>query len=62
MKNVAFAYPTRPDAPVLRDVTWKIAPGEVVALAGASGSGKSTVAALLTRLYEPDRYSKEYIK
>ncbi len=55
MKDVCFAYPARRDAPVLQHMSLKIAPGEVVALAGASGCGKSTVAALLTRMYEPDR-------
>jgi len=55
MKDVCFAYPARRDAPVLEHMSFKIAPGEVVALAGASGCGKSTVAALLTRMYEPDR-------
>ena len=55
MKDVCFAYPARRDAPVLEHMSFKIAPGEVVALAGASGCGKSTVSALLTRMYEPDR-------
>ena len=41
--------------PVLEDFRLAVAPGEVVALAGASGSGKSTVAALLVRHLDPDR-------
>lgn len=52
-KNVQFAYPERSDAPVLKDITLSIADGECVAIVGASGSGKSTIAALLQRLYEP---------
>jgi ABC transporter fused permease/ATP-binding protein len=50
---VRFAYPTRPDVTVLDGVDLAIAPGEVVALVGSSGAGKSTVAALLLRLYDP---------
>lgn len=51
--NVAFSYPERPDVPVLKDINMELADGECVAIVGASGSGKSTVAALLQRLYEP---------
>ena len=53
LEGVDFAYPTRPDAPVLREVTVEMAPGRVLALVGASGGGKSTVASLLARLYDP---------
>ncbi len=52
-EDVSFAYPTRPDAPVLTRFDVAIAPGEVVALVGPSGSGKSTVAGLLARFYDP---------
>ncbi|EMD36980.1 hypothetical protein CERSUDRAFT_95248 [Gelatoporia subvermispora B] len=52
-EDVSFAYPARPDVPVLRDLSLTLNAGECVALVGASGSGKSTVAALLQRLYEP---------
>ena len=51
--RVGFAYPTRPDATVLDDVTLTVSPGEVVALVGHSGAGKSTLAHLLTRFYDP---------
>lgn len=50
-KNVSFAYPTRPDVPVLRDFSLTVHAGRCVALVGRSGSGKTTVARLLTRLY-----------
>ncbi|GAA5907604.1 hypothetical protein JCM8208_000015 [Rhodotorula glutinis] len=51
--DIAFAYPSRPDVPVLKGVSFEIKAGETVGIVGASGSGKSTVAALLQRLYEP---------
>lgn len=52
-EDVAFAYPERSDVPVLAHFSLRVARGESVALVGASGCGKSTVAALLQRLYEP---------
>ncbi len=48
---MTFTYPTK-DAPALRDVTFTIEPGKTVALVGRSGSGKSTIASLLTRFYD----------
>ena len=51
--RVSFAYPTRPDVQVLCDLSFKLVPGECVAIVGPSGSGKSTIAALIQRLYEP---------
>lgn len=52
-ENVSFAYPTRPDHIVLKNFSLTLRPGETVALVGASGSGKSTIASLLERFYEP---------
>lgn len=50
-ENVSFAY--GPDRPlVLRDVSFTVRPGEVVALVGATGSGKTTIGKLLTRMYD----------
>jgi ATP-binding cassette, subfamily B (MDR/TAP), member 1 len=51
--RVAFSYPKCPYVQVLKDVSTNIKDGECVAVVGAFGSGKSTVAALLQRLYEP---------
>jgi len=50
-KNVTFTYPGR-DIPALRDVAFTIPAGRTVALVGRSGSGKSTIANLLTRFYD----------
>ncbi len=55
LEGVEFAYPSRPDAVVLRDLDLRIEPGEVVAIVGRSGAGKSTIGALLSRLYDPSR-------
>jgi len=52
-EQVSFAY--RPDEPILSDLSFRIAPGEHVALVGPTGSGKTTVIRLLCRLYEPQR-------
>jgi len=53
-QNVSFAYPGRPDTPVLRGLDLDLPAGSTTALVGSSGSGKSTVAALVQRWYEPD--------
>lgn len=53
LDHVSFAYPTRPEVTVLKDVTLALEPGRVLALVGPSGGGKSTVASLLLRLYDP---------
>ncbi|OEL38177.1 ABC transporter B family member 11 [Dichanthelium oligosanthes] len=53
-KHVSFKYPSRPDVQIFTDFTLCIPSGKTVALVGQSGSGKSTVIALLERFYEPD--------
>ena len=54
-EGVEFRYPGAPPGspPVLQDVSLRIAPGETLAVTGATGSGKTTLAALIPRLYEP---------
>lgn len=51
--NVSFAYPTRPNVPVLNSISFTVDPGEVVAFVGTSGGGKSTIINLLQHFYEP---------
>ncbi|QRW12520.1 ABC transporter [Ceratobasidium sp. AG-Ba] len=55
LRNVTFAYPSRQDHKSLDDVSLVLEAGKVTALVGASGSGKSTVASLLLRYYDPTR-------
>jgi len=52
-KNVTFTYPEA-DIPALDDVSFTIEAGEKVAIIGRIGSGKTTIAKLILRLYEPD--------
>lgn len=52
-KNIKFAYPTRKTARVFDGMSLKIPSGQTAALIGSSGSGKSTVMALLERFYDP---------
>ena len=54
LDGVRFRYPTRPDVEALAGVDLHVEPGEVVALVGRSGAGKSTVLNLLLRFYDPD--------
>ncbi|KAA8905681.1 multidrug resistance protein 1 [Sphaerosporella brunnea] len=54
LRNVEFTYPSRPEAQVLKGVTLSIPANQHTAIVGASGSGKSTIIALLERLYDPD--------
>ena len=52
-RNVHFAYPTRPDVPVLQGLNLEIREGQQCALVGSSGAGKSTVVQLLYRFHDP---------
>jgi ATP-binding cassette subfamily B protein len=51
--DVCFAYPGREDGAVLRDVSFRVAAGEMVAIVGPSGAGKSTLFQLALRFYDP---------
>jgi len=52
-EGVSFGY--RPDVPVLRDIDLDAPPGRTIALVGPTGAGKTTIANLLVRFYDPDR-------
>ena len=51
-ENVTFTYPTD-EEPMLKNVTFDIAPGQLVGVVGATGAGKSTLAQLIPRLFDP---------
>ncbi|MDX5079774.1 ABC transporter ATP-binding protein [Lactobacillus paragasseri] len=50
--NVSFTYPDG-DKPTLKNISFKVKPGEMVGIVGATGSGKSTLTQLIPRLYDP---------
>ncbi|MGO2511836.1 ABC transporter transmembrane domain-containing protein [Marinomonas polaris] len=53
--NVEFRYPTRPDYAALKNLSFSIKQGEMLALVGPSGAGKSTLFELLLRFYDPQQ-------
>ena len=55
MDNVTFAYPSRPAVPALFDVSLFLPASEMTFIVGSSGSGKSTIAHLLQKMYEPQK-------
>lgn len=55
-ENVTFTYPND-DEPILKDISFDIAPGEMVGVVGATGAGKSTLAQLIPRLFDPQQGS-----
>ncbi|XPS92324.1 hypothetical protein M3J09_001723 [Ascochyta lentis] len=52
-RNVEFTYPSRPDHPVLNGISINCEAGKLTAIVGLSGSGKSTIASLISRFYDP---------
>ena len=60
-RNVTFAYPTKPDIDVLKDVSFVIQPGQSAGLVGYSGCGKSTIIQLIERFYDVEDGSGEVL-
>ena len=52
-ENVTFGY--NPDRPILHDISFEAKPGEMFALVGATGSGKSSIVSLIARFYQPQK-------
>ncbi|KAF9242527.1 P-loop containing nucleoside triphosphate hydrolase protein [Melanogaster broomeanus] len=53
LEDVKFSYPSRPDVPIVKNLNITFPAGKTAALVGASGSGKSTIIALIERFYDP---------
>ncbi|KAI5121086.1 hypothetical protein M0805_008599 [Coniferiporia weirii] len=53
LEHVDFNYPSRPDVPIVKDLSITFPAGKTAALVGASGSGKSTIVSLVERFYDP---------
>lgn len=58
--NVHFAYPTRAETSALHGVSFRVRPGEKVAIVGPSGAGKSTIFHLILRFYDPTSGSVQF--
>ena len=53
--NIQFAYPSRPDIDILKDISFTANAGEKIAIVGPSGAGKSTIASLILQFYNPSK-------
>jgi len=53
LEHIKFTYPSRPNVPIIKDLSIKFEAGKTSALVGDSGSGKSTVVSLIERFYDP---------
>ncbi len=51
--HISFAYPTRPDIQILKDISFHVKSGKKLAIVGPSGTGKSTIASLILQFYQP---------
>ena len=61
VKNVKFSYEDAPEEPILTDISFTAQPNQVIAFAGPSGGGKSTIFSLIERFYEPTEGQRQRI-
>lgn len=59
--DVSFAYPTRKETPIFQNLNLSVPAGNIMAVVGSSGSGKSSMVSLLLRLYDPDAGESELV-